>query len=246
MCPTIVGLDENSAIPLYEQLADILRERIRTGELKPEDPLPTELELAQTYNVSRTTARQAVLALVQEGLAYRQRGKGSFVCQPRVVQQLVTLRSFSEEIRILGFRPGARLLGQTWVPAETGVARSLGIKTGEPVLEVVRLRLADEDELSLNKSYFAAEYGKILEKEDLGAPSLYQTIERVIGSITRATELITATSATQEHAKLLGIPQGSALLRLERTTHISGGYPLEFVRADFRPDRYTFYVELIS
>ncbi len=99
----------------------------------------------------------------------------------------------------------------------------------------------------LNKSYFAAEYGKILEKEDLGAPSLYQTIERVIGSITRATELITATSATQEHAKLLGIPQGSALLRLERTTHISGGYPpLEFVRADFRPDRYTFYVELIS
>lgn len=246
MCPAIVGLDENSPVPLYEQLADMLRERIRTGELQPGDPLPTELELAKTYNVSRTTARQAVLALVREGLAYRQRGKGSFVCQPKVVQQLVTLRSFSDEIRILGFQPGARLLGQTWIPSDTSVARALGIKTGEPVLEVVRLRLADGDELSLNKSYLPGEYGRILEEEDLGAPSLYETIERAIGSITRATELITATSATQEHAELLGVPQGTALLRLERTTYVSGGYPLEFVRADFRPDRYTFYVELIS
>ena len=112
MCPAIVGLDENSPVPLYEQLADMLRERIRTGELQPGDPLPTELELAKTYNVSRTTARQAVLALVREGLAYRQRGKGSFVCQPRVVQQLVHEASRDPHT---GFRP-ERTIRQTWVP----------------------------------------------------------------------------------------------------------------------------------
>ena len=244
MGSSIIGLDESSPVPLYEQLASMLRNRIRSGDLRSGDPLPTEAELAETYGVSRTTARQAVLALVREGLAYRKRGKGSFVCQAKMVQQLITLRSFSEEIRIMGFEPGAKLLGQRWAPAERDVSQALGTDVGDPVLEVVRLRLASGRELSLNKSYFPVDYAQLLELEDLGAPSLYRTVERSVGPITGATELITATLATSEHAQMLKVPRGSALLRLDRTTYVSGGHPLEFVRADFRPDRYSFFVEL--
>ncbi len=244
MSPEMVTLDETSPVPLYEQLASVLREMIRAGELRPGDPIPTESELIASYGVSRTTVRQAVLALARDGLVYRKRGKGSFVCQPKIVQQLVTLRSFSEEIAILGFKPGTRLIRQGRVSAAQAVAQALRVPPGESVLEVVRLRLADEKELSVNRSYFAGRYAAILEGEDLGEPSLYEVIEKAIGKIVRATEVISASSATQEDARLLKLRPGAPLLRLERTTYITGGHPVEFVQADFRPDRYTFFVEL--
>lgn len=237
-------LDDTSPVPLYEQLAGILRDMIRAGELLPGDPLPTEHELILKYGVSRTTVRQAVLTLTREGLVHRKPGKGSFVCQPKIVQQLVTLRSFSEEIEILGFKPGARLIRQGWVPANETIAQALGIAPGESVLEVVRLRLADDKELSVNRSYFAGQCATILEGQDLGAPSLYKVIERAVGRITRASEVISATSATQEDAKILKVRPGAPLLSLERTTYVAGGQPVEFVRVHFRPDRYTFFVEL--
>ena len=101
----------------------------------------------------------------------------------------VTLRSFSEEMRIMGFVPGAKLLDQRWVPAEGDVPQALGANVGDPVLEVVRLSLASGREPSLNRSYFPVDYGKLLEMEDLGAPSLYRTVERSVGPITGATEL---------------------------------------------------------
>ncbi|HON43388.1 MAG TPA: GntR family transcriptional regulator [Bacillota bacterium] len=244
MCPEVLRLDENSPIPLYEQLASQLRDKIRAGELEPGEPIPTEAELSAMYGVSRTTARQAVLTLTRDGLVHRKRGKGSFVSQPKIVQQLVTLRSFSDEIRILGFKPGARLIGKEWVPADEDVAQALQVKAGDPVLRIVRLRLAGEKELSINASHFARHHGLILENFDLGAPSLYCLVEAHVGPVTRATEVITAVTATEEQARHLIVPPGAPLLRLGRTTYISGGYPVEFVRADFRPDRYTFFVEL--
>ena len=244
MCSEILRLDEDSPIPLYEQLASLLRDRIRAGELEPGEPIPTEAELSAKYDVSRTTARQAVLALTRDGLVYRKRGKGSFVSQPKIVQQLVTLRSFSDEIKILGFKPGARLLNKEWVAADEDVAQALQVKTGDPVLRIVRLRLAGEKELSINASHFARHHGLILENFDLGAPSLYRLVEAHVGPVTRATEVITAIAATDEQANYLKVPPGAPLLRLGRTTYVSGGQPVEFVRADFRPDRYTFFVEL--
>src|SRR5207244_13650052 len=96
--------------PRYNHLKEVLKKQIRSGHLVPHTAIPSEPELVSSYHVSRATVRQALTELVHEGLLYRQHGKGTFVCEPRVQQTLSELSSFSDEIRRLGKRPGGLLL----------------------------------------------------------------------------------------------------------------------------------------
>ena len=91
-------LDKNSPIPLYFQLEEILKERIETGELKPGDLLSSEKELSEKYQISRPTIGQALRGLVNEGLLYREKGKGTFIAKPKIdygfIQRLTTFYWF--------------------------------------------------------------------------------------------------------------------------------------------------------
>jgi DNA-binding GntR family transcriptional regulator len=76
------GIDPKSPIPLYYQLKQLLHERIRKGELRPGDRIPTEFELIEQFGISRTPVRQAIIELVHEGLLVRTPGRGTFVAEP--------------------------------------------------------------------------------------------------------------------------------------------------------------------
>src|SRR6266480_6637171 len=137
----------NSPLPRYYQLKEIMRERIRTGEWKPGDLIPSERELGEKYGISRMTARQAITDLVNEGLFYREQGKGTFVSRHKITQQLIRLTGFTEDIRARGQRPGAKVLSARMVPADETTAERLRIKPGLLICRLNRLRLADEEPL---------------------------------------------------------------------------------------------------
>jgi len=80
-----------SAKPLYKQLKDVLKQKITAGEFKPGEALPGERQLMETYGVSRVTVRQAIAELVNEGLLYRQHGKGTFIAPKRIERPLARL-----------------------------------------------------------------------------------------------------------------------------------------------------------
>src|ERR1700692_76714 len=103
-------LERSNPLPLYYQLKEVLKQQIQAGHLDPHAARPSEPELVAQYHVSRATVRQALTELVHEGLLYRQHGKGTFVCEPRIQQTVSELRSLSEEIRSRGQRPGGLLL----------------------------------------------------------------------------------------------------------------------------------------
>src|SRR6266536_1182446 len=103
-------LERSNASPLNYQLKESLRHTIRAGHLAPHTASPPDSALVTRYHVRRAIVRQALTELVHEGLLYRQHGKGTFVCEPRVQQTLSELSSFSEEIRRRGKRPGGLLL----------------------------------------------------------------------------------------------------------------------------------------
>src|SRR5579883_2549368 len=84
-------LERSNPLPLYYQLKEVLRQQIRSGHLEPHAAIPSEPELVASYHVSRATVRQAMNELVHEGLLYRQHGKGTFVCEPRIQQTLSEL-----------------------------------------------------------------------------------------------------------------------------------------------------------
>src|SRR5436305_14943238 len=95
-------LERSNPLPLYYQLKEVLRQQIQAGHLAPHTAIPSEPELVARYHVSRATVRQALSELVNEGLLYRQHGKGTFVCEPRVQQTQSELTSLTEEIQRRG------------------------------------------------------------------------------------------------------------------------------------------------
>ncbi|MER8957307.1 GntR family transcriptional regulator, partial [Mesorhizobium sp. M0833] len=102
--------------PLHIQLADIIRSQIESGVFNPGDQLPTEMELMKQHELSSSTVRQAVLALVGEGLLYRRAGKGTFVAKRHKGRDLLTFSGFSEEALARGFQPGTRQMTLHWRP----------------------------------------------------------------------------------------------------------------------------------
>src|SRR2546429_9533243 len=102
-------LERSNPLPLYYQLKEVLKEQIRAGHLAPHTSIPSEPELVNSYHVSRATVRQALTELVHEGLLYRQHGKATFVCEPRVQQTVSELTSLTKEMNGRGKGPGGRL-----------------------------------------------------------------------------------------------------------------------------------------
>src|SRR5579863_2299390 len=103
-------LERSNPLPLYYQLKEVLRQQIQAGHLAPHSVIPSEPELVSSYHVSRATVRQALSELVREGLLYREHGRGTYVSDPRVQQDVSELSSLTQELRKLGKRPGGLLL----------------------------------------------------------------------------------------------------------------------------------------
>src|SRR5690606_36617714 len=99
-------LDFNSPLPLYYQLKDIFIEKIANSEWLSGEMIPPEPDLIDMFKVSRTTVRQAVHALVNEGRLVKRRGKGTFVISPRIESELGQLLGFTERMLLEGFKPG--------------------------------------------------------------------------------------------------------------------------------------------
>src|SRR5271170_3018362 len=143
--------DLNSHLPLYAQVENVIIDRISNGSLPPGTRLPSEDSLVQEYAVSRTTIRAAIQSLVRRGLVEIRRGKGTFVTQPKIMQELTELTGFVEDMQVLGRQASARLLDKQIVAASESVARELGIAAGTLVVRIQRVRLADNIPLSFDE-----------------------------------------------------------------------------------------------
>ena len=138
-----MALDTTSATPLFQQLAEELRKALRAGEYPPGSQLPTEHQLCGRYGVSRVTVRKALEELSQRGEVVRRPGKGTFVADKKFQRDLTSVLSFTEMCRRMGCAPGARTVKIALEPPDEEAAQELGLKKGEQMLVVERLRLAD-------------------------------------------------------------------------------------------------------
>ena len=119
-----------SRSPLYERVESVLAGDIGDGSLPPETQLPSEDGLIERFKVSRTTVRKAIQNLVERGLVEVRRGKGTFVTQPKITQELTELTGFVEDMQALRRTPTARLLDERIVAADEAVAHQLALAPG--------------------------------------------------------------------------------------------------------------------
>ncbi|MBE3593034.1 MAG: GntR family transcriptional regulator [Thermoanaerobacter sp.] len=232
-------------LPIYHQIKQIIREKILTNELKPDDRIPSEIEMAKLYGVSRMTVRNALNELVMEGYLYRVPGKGTFVARPRIERSFALLTGFMEDMRQKGLRPSSKLLSLKQIIPDSVLRKRLKLLPNEKVFEIVRLRYANEEPIVIQASYIPVFFCPGIESENLEISSLYDILEAKYQLVLdHAQQRLEATVADEKKAQLLGIKIGAPLLYIYRLSFLANGTPVEFVESWYRSDRYAFEVML--
>lgn len=239
-------LSKNAVVPLYYQLADVLRNRITSGEFNVGQQLPSERDLMSTFTISRNTVRDAIDVLVQEGLVERSHGKGMFVSSPQLKLGLSRMTSFTEDMRERNLRPSSQLIKAEVIYPPEAIAHELQLLEGEKVLYLERLRLADDLPMAINLSYFPfSQYPALLDEESYNG-SMYQILEEKYQvHIAHAEQTVKAAVATQQQADWLKIAKGDPILVIAGTAYSSDDVPVEYMHQVYRGDRYVFSINPI-
>lgn len=236
---------KNRKVPLYYQLESILRDKITSGELRPGDRLPTEAQLSREYGVSRITVRQALAALVDDGLIERRQGAGTFVLQQTPLKGATPLTGFIEDLIAMGVETSVRVLDVEVVESTAQEASKLGLAPGTPIFQIKRLRYYHNTPFSYVLIYLPEPIGRKLSIEDLTKGSLLKILEeKQHVQLGEAFQVISAALADGHIASLLETTIGAPLLSIERTVYTEKGDPIQYVKTYYRSDMYYYTVRL--
>ena len=240
-------IDRSSYAPFYIQVMDAIKEAIEQGDMKPGEQLPGEPELCRMFDVSRTVIRQALKELDYEGLIKREKGRGTFVAEPKIGESLFQeLTGFYQDMEAKGHRAGSKVFKQEVVPAPAKVAKHLKIRPDTLVVQIDRLRFVEGEPIVLVSAYLPYElYPKLLDA-DLENQSLYVFLEREYGvEIMSSRRVLEAVPANEYEAELLQVQKGAPLIMLDSVSCLVDETPIEYYHALHRGDRSRFEVYLV-
>lgn len=229
--------------PLYLQLKRWIEDAVAKGIIKPGDALPSERDLALKVDVSRVTVRKAVQHLVREGVLVQRHGSGTFVAPqpPRVEQPLSQLTSFAEDMARRGMDARSVWLDRGIYPPSPEETLVLGLSAGDRVARVARLRISGDQPLAIERASLSERV--LPDPENIGT-SLYAHLEKGGNRPVRAIQRIRAGNVGADDATVLEVPEGAAVLLIERISYLASGRVIEFTRSVYRGDTYDFVAEL--
>jgi GntR family transcriptional regulator len=234
-----------AAVPLYYQVESLLRQKIRLGDLGSGTCLPGEEALAREYRVSRTTLRQALSSLEQDGLIIRKRGLGTFVSEKSLSVRGAEYSGSIEDLIAMTARTTVKLLSSGFIEAPERIRSHLGLEKGADVLVLEKVRQLDGSPFSYVTNYLPATIGRRLEHLDLSEKPLLVILEEDLGlKAADAIQTMEATVADFSAASPLEIRVGDPLIKAERTVFDTKGRQMEHVSVLYRADKYMFTVRL--
>jgi len=236
-------IDRSSPIPLHYQLKQVLLEKIESGDWKPEDMIPTEQELQNTFGISRTTVRQTLGELVFEGRLIRERGRGTFVAQPKMTHSPREHMSLTETLKAQGIKPGWDILDTHWITPVKDVREQLQLPEGARVYQIRRVRLAGEKPIGYHIAYIPEMVAEQINHDMLttgGSLNYLRGVGLMHESLAKRT--IEALAASQTEAKYLHIDPGSPVLLISRVVISATGMPIEYMQASYRGDRFKYQI----
>lgn len=236
-------IDRQSKIPLYNLIEQNFHELILSGQLKPGDAIPSEWDLATVYGVSRLTVRHALDNLARQGWLSRRHGVGTFIANPTVTRIAPSNLSFSEQMRAVGRRPSSRLVSIQVMPAGGEVAGHLRLQESEPVVEITRLRLADDEPILLETSYLSQTRFPGLENAtSLTSGSLYEYLATQYQvHVVEMDQTLEPVILSESEARYLETPTGSPAVLSEVIAYTYNGDPIEYCWSVTRGDKCKFY-----
>jgi len=239
MCSASSSLRRQSLVPIYVQIADVMSDQIKEGRLKPNDKLPSELELIQLYKASRVTIRLAVKHLIAQGLVASRQGKGTFVLERVIKHELGEFQGFYEQLKLQGVNPETELLSFIIDPVSLPAEASGLEGTGKHIIEFVRRYKTHTQAFAEVHAWFAS--NSIPSRELLVKYPVLGVVVREFGSEISSAELgIRAVSASARLARSLAIKKASPVLLLRRASFLSNKNLCEYSEIHIRAERYEF------
>ncbi|MER2181393.1 MAG: GntR family transcriptional regulator [Desemzia incerta] len=229
--------------PIYIQIHNKIRKMIEEGKWQVGERIPSERDLAKTFEVSRMTLRQAVQTLVDEGILERRVGSGTYVSSQKVQEKMTGIQSFTETILSQGKTPTSKTVSYHVKPASVSEAEHLNLQNETVVLRMERVRFADDVPICFEVATIPYHLVESLGKKEITS-SLYRTLEEKKDiHVGKAEQTISAMLASERTAEHLNIKRGEAILRLKQITYSKDNKPFEYVRTQYVADRFEFYLE---
>jgi len=236
---------EQQAKPLYQIVLETVLEKIQSGELKPNDRLPSESELCEIYSVGRNTIRRALSELSNDGILRTIPGLGTFVEDSRLTKTAEYLFGFSQEMRKHQKEITSQVVEAKLISADPYLTRRLQVQLGAEVVFLYRVRMMDDEPVAIERSYLPHALCPGILKYDFSKKSLYETLSGVYNMRPHhAEQEIEASLATTEVARLLNLTPPAVVLAFHRETHLFTGEVIEYVDSELRADCFRFYTNL--
>jgi len=238
---------DDTHIPLYIKIANSIKQDIENNIYEIGDLLPTEEDLEKKFNVSRTTIRNAIGLLENEGLLIRKQGKGTIVHAMRTAQKLNYISSLTETFEQKGILVKSVNISVELIESPNKVMRAFDLTKPEEVYLVRRTRIIEKEPVAFVNNYLLAKYVPGLEEkaDTLSYGGLYKLLENEYGiRLQHAVENISVYLSGPLESEILHIPEKTPLFHSVRTTYLEGGAPFELVTSIIKVDRYEYTVYL--
>jgi GntR family transcriptional regulator len=245
---TSARIDRRSAVPFYFQLKQLIRDEIAGGRWLPGERIPSEHALCDHFAVSRTTVRQALAELENEGLLHKEKGRGTFVAEPRSSSWfLQSSHGFHDEATRAGRRVTSRVLRREVEPLPQWAALALDLPAGTIGVTLERVRSVDGELVMYVESHLLEELADVVLDTELEDGSLYGALKDKRGvEVAGGRRVVEATTARDELASLLKIETGAAVLQVQAVSWDASLRPFECYRAWHRSDRTTIEVQVLG
>lgn len=238
-------INESASIPLYQQIYDLLRARIISGELGINARLPAEQELTEMLGVSRITVKRALNELAVAGFVRRQRGIGTVITYDASAPTVKgSFENLIDGLTRMGLETEVQLLDYTTSTASPAICESLEMPAGSTVQRIVRLRRLDGEPFSYLVTYIPGDVAEGYSEEELATESLIKLLEKAGHAPMAAEQTIMAEAAEPAVAANLGVAPGSPLLRIHRIMRDRSGRPVQDITAHYRSDRFQYHMRL--
>lgn len=223
------------------QVRDEVAALVADGELKPGDQLPSEADLVTRFGVARTTVREALKLLEQDGIVHVQHGRGRFVA-PSVERPFTRLESVTAMMESLGYEVSNRVLAVVERPAEADEAAALHLAPGAPVIALERVRLHGDDPLIYSIDVVPGGLLEGLPPGETWDGSLGELLASRGHAMASATAEVRAVTLDRAIARRIGWPVGRPWLLMVQTNYTRNGHPIIYSHDYHRGDVFTFNV----
>jgi GntR family transcriptional regulator len=238
-------IDETAAAPLYQQILDLLRDKIVSGQISPGDRLPPEQELTSLLGVSRITVKRALNELAVSGLVRRHRGRGTVVTfDPAAPTVKASFENLIDGLTRMGLKTRVSLIDVEDIEAGPRLSEALEVPVGTPTIRIIRARRLEGEPFSHLVTHMPRSVAAGFSREELGHESLIALLDRAGQRPVEATQSITAEAASPAVATHLEVATGAPVLCIHRIMRGANRRPVQEITATYRADRFQYQMRL--